>query len=126
MILGIGTDIVAIQRMADLHARHGDRLARRLLAPGEWADYEAARDKPRLLAKRFAAKEALAKAMGTGVRAPLTLTALGVGHDGLGKPEFFCAPALADWLRSRGAGNVHLSLSDEQDSVVAFVIVERP
>lgn len=126
MILGIGTDVVAVRRMAELHTRHGERLARRMLAMGERGDYDRVRDKPRLLAKRFAAKEALAKAMGTGVRAPLTLTAVGVGHDELGKPVFFFAPALAGWLQERGAGNVHLSLSDEVDTVVAFVIVERP
>ncbi len=126
MIFGIGTDILAVPRMSDIHARHGGRLARRLLAPEEWGDYALAKDKVRFLAKRFAAKEALAKAMGTGVRAPLTLTAVGINHDALGRPDFFYSPELADWLKNRGAGAIHLSLSDEQDYVVAFVIVERP
>ena len=125
MIFGIGTDIVALRRMADLHTRHDQRLARRVLAPQELDEYARAREPARLLAKRFAAKEALAKAVGTGIRAPLTLTALGVHHDALGRPGFFFAPALADWLRERGAGRVHLSLSDEQDTVVAFVVVEH-
>ena len=126
MIFGIGTDILAVRRMADMHARHGDRLARRLLASEELGDYERAPSKARFLAKRFAAKEALGKAMGTGIRAPLTLTAVGVVHDALGRPDFSCSPELAAWLKARGAGAVHLSLSDERDTVVAFVIVERP
>jgi holo-[acyl-carrier protein] synthase len=125
MILGIGTDIVAVARLRTMHDRHGDRLARRLLAPAEWDDYARAAEPHRLLAKRFAAKEALGKAVGTGIRAPLTLTACWVGHDALGRPEFACAPQLAGWLRERGAGALHLSLSDEQDTVVAFVVVER-
>ncbi|KAF0102781.1 MAG: holo-acyl-carrier protein synthase [bacterium] len=125
MILGIGTDIVAVERLRAMHANHGERLARRLLAPAEWDDYARVPDKPRLLAKRFAAKEALGKALGTGIRAPLTLTACWVAHDALGRPDFACAPELAGWLRERGAGALHLSLSDEQDTVVAFVVVER-
>ncbi len=126
MIFGIGTDIVAVKRMDDMHARHGGRLARRLLAPEEWGDYARATGKGRLLAKRFAAKEALGKALGTGIRSPVTLTAIGVIHDELGRPDFSFTPELADWLKAHGAGSVHLSLSDEQDTVVAFVIVERP
>lgn len=125
MIFGIGTDIVTVQRMTTLHARHGARLAQRILAPRELDDYARAREPARLLAKRFAAKEALAKAVGTGVRAPLTLTALGVNHDALGRPGFFFTPDLADWLERQGAGAVHLSLSDEQETVVAFVVIER-
>ncbi len=126
MIFGIGTDIVAVERLRTMHANHGERLARRLLGPMEWDDYVRAPDKPRLLAKRFAAKEALGKALGTGIRAPMTLTACGVVHDELGRPDFAYASVLAGWLRERGAGRVHLSLSDEQEYVVAFVIVERP
>lgn len=125
MILGIGTDIVAIKRMDDLHARYGGRLARRLLSPEEWSEYDRTPHKHRFLAKRFAAKEALGKALGTGIRAPVMLTAMGVVHDELGRPDFACSPELADWLKARGAGAIHLSLSDEQDTVVAFVIVER-
>ena len=125
MILGIGTDIVAIKRMDDLHARYGARLAQRLLSPEEWGDYAGAHHKHRFLAKRFAAKEALGKALGTGIRTPVVLTAMGVAHDELGRPDFTYTPELAAWLKARGAGATHLSLSDEQDYAVAFVIVER-
>ncbi|MEW5787835.1 MAG: holo-ACP synthase [Pseudomonadota bacterium] len=126
MIYGIGTDIVATRRMADIHARHGDRLASHLLAEAEREDFARAPDKVRFLAKRFAAKEALGKALGTGIRVPMTLTAVAVVHDGLGRPEFAPTEALAVWLRERGAGALHLTLSDEQDYAVAFVVVERP
>ena len=125
MIFGIGTDIVAVERLRTMHANHGERLARRLLGPMEWDDYVRAADKPRLLAKRFAAKEALGKALGTGIRAPVSLSAITVVHDDLGRPDFAYSPELAAWMLARGAGRAHLSLSDEQDYVVAFVVVER-
>jgi len=125
MIYGIGTDIIAVRRIGDIHARHGRRLAARLLAPGELDECARARDMGRFLAKRFAAKEALGKALGTGIRAPVSLSAITVVHDDLGRPDFAYSPELAAWMLARGAGRAHLSLSDEQDYVVAFVVVER-
>lgn len=125
MIRGIGTDIVAVSRMSDLHARHGRRLAERLLTEAEYTDYERATDKARLLAKRFAAKEALAKALGTGLRAPVSLTNVGVSHDALGRPLFAFGPPLRIWLQARRITRVHLSLSDEEHYAVGFVIVEE-
>ena len=124
MIYGIGTDIAGIRRMGEVHARYGGKLARRMLAPEELGEYAAARDKAVFLAKRFAAKEAFSKAVGTGMRAPVMLTSVGVVHDALGRPGFAFAAELADWMRERGLGRVHLSLSDERDYVVAFVLVE--
>jgi holo-[acyl-carrier protein] synthase len=125
MIFGIGTDIVAVKRMDAIHERFGGKFAERLLAPGEWGDYARARDKDRFLAKRFAAKEALSKAVGTGMRAPVSLSAISVVHDALGRPDFRYAPELEAWLRARGAAAAHLSISDEQDYVVAFVVIEQ-
>jgi holo-[acyl-carrier protein] synthase len=124
MIRGIGVDLVAVARMAALHGRFGDRLARRILAPEEMDDYGGARDKERFLAKRFAAKEAFAKAVGTGLRPPVRLASIRVGHDRLGRPDFDCAPDLRAWLDERHIGRVHLSLSDERDHVVAFAVAE--
>ena len=126
MIQGIGTDIVDIARMSALHDRHGPRLAHRLLTTGERSDYEIATDKARLLAKRFAAKEALAKALGTGLRTPVSLANMAVTHDALGRPSFAFSPDLQAWLKTRRIARVHLSLSDEQHYAVAFVIVEAP
>ena len=124
MIHGIGTDIVAVARLGDLHARHGERGLDKLLAPDERAECRASADPARFLAKRFAAKEALGKALGTGIRAPVLLTAVAVAHDDLGKPLFRYAPELAAWLAERGL-QAHLSLSDERDYAVAFVVAEK-
>lgn len=124
MIHGIGTDLVAVARIADLHGRFGERFARRLLTEAELREYAHATSPARFLAKRFAAKEALAKALGTGLRAPVTLGNIGVGHDSLGRPTFTVAAPLADWLRARGIDRLHLSLSDEHDHALAFAIAE--
>lgn len=124
MIFGIGTDIAGIQRMREVHGRYGGKLAQRMLSPEEWGEYAEARDKDVFLTKRFAAKEAFSKAVGTGMRAPVMLTAISVTHDRLGRPGLTFTPELAAWMRARGMGRVHLSISDERDYVVAFVMVE--
>lgn len=125
MIVGIGTDLVRIERLQALWERHGHRACARLLAPAERAEFAAATDKGRFLAKRFAAKEAFAKAFGTGVRAPVLLPAITVTHDAAGKPGFAFAEPLAGLLCERG-WTAHLSLSDERDAALAFVILEQP
>jgi len=124
MIFGIGTDIVAVARMAALYRRHGERALEKLLAPSERDACRKASLPERFLAKRFAAKEALGKALGTGVRAPALLPAIAVTNDALGKPSFEFSPALAEHMSGRGL-TAHLSMSDEQDHAVAFVILER-
>lgn len=125
MIHGIGTDIVAVARLKGMWERHGERIADKFLAPCEREEFARAPDKGRFLAKRFAAKEAFAKALGTGVRAPATLTAIGVTHDDLGKPLFAPGEALAALLADKGLV-AHLSISDEADYAVAYVILEKP
>ena len=125
MIYGIGTDIVSIPRIAAMLARHGERAAQRLLAPVEMAVFLSHVDPARLLAKRFAAKEAFAKAVGTGMRVPVTFNNIAIRHNTLGQPQFELAAELQDWLDMRGIAASHLSISDEVDTVVAFVIVER-
>ena len=122
MILGIGTDIVTISRIERLWILHGARLARHLLTEEECTQIPP--DAARFIAKRFAAKEAFAKAAGTGLRAPVLLRHLTVTHDPLGQPNFAYAPVLQAWLTQRGATRTHLSLSDERDTVVAFVLLE--
>ena len=124
MIYGIGTDIVAVERLAGMFERHGENAAAKLLAPAEMADFAAAPDKGRFLAKRFAAKEAFAKALGIGVRAPATLPAIAVGHDPLGKPAFAYSDQLAALLRDKRL-SAHLSISHERDYAVAFVILQQ-
>lgn len=124
MIAGVGTDIVAVARLGRLHERHGRRLLERVLAAQEQSDFGRTRQPARFLAKRFAAKEALGKALGIGVSAPATLQNIAVTHDELGKPVFAFAPALADYLAERGV-RAHLSISDEAEYAVAFVVLEQ-
>lgn len=124
MIHGVGTDIVAVARLGKLFERHGGQALEKLLAPVERADFAAVRDPARFLAKRFAAKEALGKALGTGVVAPATLTCIAVRHDALGKPFFEFSAELAAFLAERKLV-AHLSISDEREFAVAFVVLEQ-
>ena len=124
MIFGVGTDIVAVARLGALYERHGERALEKLLAPVERAGFESAKDPARFLAKRFAAKEALGKALGIGVAKPATLPNMAVMHDVLGKPFFEYSPDLARYLAERHL-TAHLSISDERDFALAFVVLER-
>lgn len=124
MIHGIGVDVVLTARIARALQRHGERFARRVLCEPEWCEFETAPNRDAFLAKRFAAKEALGKAMGTGVRAPATLHAVWVVRDSLGKPALRFNDALAAWMDQRGIHGHHLSLSDERGVAVAMVVLE--
>jgi holo-[acyl-carrier protein] synthase len=124
MIFGVGTDLVAVARIEAMWRRHGERALERLLAPEERAACRSNSHPGRFLAKRFAAKEALGKALGTGIRAPVLLTAIAVAHDALGKPVFSLSAELAGWIAERGL-TAHLSLSDEAEYALAFVVVEK-
>lgn len=125
MIFGIGTDIVEYVRIENLFARYGARLAERLLSTDELPEFAITKLPARFLAKRFAAKEALAKALGTGLRHPVTLSRIRVIHDELGKPAFEFDPLLSGYLNGKNIGKCHLSISDERDMVVAFVVLEQ-
>lgn len=124
MIYGIGSDIVAVERMRTLLQKYGDNFARRILAPNEWLAYESSQNRANLLAKRFAAKEAFAKAMGTGLRHPVSLQNISVIHNHLGKPGFHLDPLVINLLETHGIQKHHLSLSDEKEMACAFVILE--
>jgi len=124
MIHGIGTDIVEVSRIEDSLARFGKAFAQRLLTEQEWLAFEQSKTPARFLAKRFAAKEAFAKALGTGLRAPATLQNIAVAHDDLGKPVLDLSPELQAVLDRRGIRAMHLSISDEKALAVAFVVLE--
>lgn len=124
MIYGIGTDLLDADRIRSGLARFGEHYADRILAPAEHRSYFASHDPARFLAKCFAAKEAFSKAAGTGLRTPVTLRNIAVLRDAHGKPHIECAPELTVWLKSRGITAHHLSLSDEDNLVQAFVILE--
>ncbi|MRN37497.1 holo-ACP synthase [Neisseria sp. CCUG17229] len=125
MIYGIGTDIVSLKRIIRLNKKFGQAFAERILSPEELMEFPQAGKPVNYLAKRFAAKEAFAKAVGTGIRGAVSFRNIGIGHDEMGKPEFFYAPVLEKWLKEQGIGHVSLSMADEEDTVLAFVIAEK-
>ena len=125
MIYGIGTDIVEVSRIEDSLARFGDAFAQRILNEREWLAYAQSQTQARFLAKRFAAKEAFAKALGTGLRAPATFQNIEVTHDDLGKPILDLAPELQVLLDRQGILHAHLSVSDEKALAAAFVVLEK-
>ncbi|MDO9052813.1 MAG: holo-ACP synthase [Gallionella sp.] len=124
MIFGIGTDIVEYARIEAMWQRHGIRLAQRLLSVAELPEYDLHAQPARFLAKRFAAKEAFAKAAGSGLRHPVSLSRISVAHDGLGKPVLQFDATLRNYLAQLGVSAHHLSISDERNMIVAFVVLE--
>lgn len=129
MIYGIGTDVCDIRRIAATYARHGQRFALRVLGPHE---IEVFRDRLsrvelrgiRYLATRFSAKEAFSKAIGLGLRMPMTWGACEVVKAPSGKPEILLHGALAEWFEARGL-KAHVSVTDESDYAATFVVVEK-
>lgn len=132
MIYGIGSDIVAMHRIENLLERWGDKFARRVLGPDELTEFLRRRSRgargagyaARYLAKRFAAKEAFSKALGLGLRGPMTLLSLEILNDRRGKPFARARKELAPYLDERKL-IAHVSLSDESDHVMAFVVLEQ-
>ena len=124
MIQGIGTDVVSIERIAHALERFGARFVNRILTPAERVRYERTRAKASHLAKRFAAKEAFSKAIGTGIHAPFGWHAVAVDRDPRGKPGLVPSPAMARYLEGRGITASHVSLTDDAGVAVAFVVLE--
>lgn len=124
MIHGIGSDIVEYARIESMWTRYGLRFARRILSEREFPGLESNPDPARLLAKRFAAKEAFAKAVGSGLRDPVSLRRISITHDGLGKPVLQFDEVLRTHLAQLGITGHHLSISDERNMIVAFVVLE--
>jgi holo-[acyl-carrier protein] synthase len=128
-IYGIGTDIVQISRVEAALARNGDRFADKILGPEELVKFHARRAKHevrglRFLATRFSAKEAFSKAIGMGMRMPMTWRAAQMLNDASGKPVIVCSGALADFMREHRL-TAQVTISDEADYGVAFVIVTQ-
>lgn len=124
MIFGIGTDLVHIPRMQNLLDKHGDRIAERILSDKEFAEFKLQLKPAAFLAKRFAAKEAAAKALGTGFRDGLSLRHIVVGNNALGKPELTFEAVGQKLLEELKIGRCLLSLSDDHDYACAYVILE--
>ena len=122
-IHGIGTDIVSIARVEQALVRFGRRFAERILGAAELAEFDASPQPAALLARRFAAKEAVAKAFGTGFRDGLRLQDISVGHDSRGRPELHYTGAALELVRARAVTVSHISLADEREYAVAYVIL---
>jgi len=125
MIYGIGTDIVEVKRIKEALNKYGVALAKKILTSQELLTYKKTEGKENFLAKRFAAKEAFAKAMGTGMRSPVNFKSIEIIHDSLGKPKIKTIPKLTLLVKSHNIKHCHLSISDEKNIAAAFVILEQ-
>ncbi|HEY1042733.1 MAG TPA: holo-ACP synthase [Telluria sp.] len=128
MIYGIGTDIVQISRVVDALARN-ERFAEKVLGPQELEKFRARRAKNelrglRFLATRFSAKEAFSKAVGLGMRMPMTWRSVQILNDVSGKPIIVCSGAMDEFMRQNRL-SAQVSITDEADYGVSFVIVTR-
>ena len=123
-ILGLGSDIVEIDRIAAVVSRTGDRLARRVLSDNEWRQYQSHQQPVRFLAKRFAVKEAASKAFGTGIRGGLAFNQFEVYNDELGKPGLRFLEHAQEMAQKLGVAHVHVTLADERHYACATVIIE--
>lgn len=121
MIFGVGTDIVSIPRMQTLLDKQGDKIAKRILSEAELVSFKKAIKPAAFLAKRFAAKEATAKALGTGFRDGLNLSHISVQNNQLGRPELIFEYRANELLSELKVGRSFLSLSDEEQYAIAYV-----
>ena len=129
MIYGIGTDLCDVRRMAQALARHGDRFAEKVLTPTELATWRARTARSperglRYLATRFSAKEAFSKAIGLGMRMPMTWRRCEVANLPSGQPCIVLHGELKTWFEAQGL-KAHVTLTDEGDHAASFVVVER-
>ncbi|MBL8350063.1 MAG: holo-ACP synthase [Burkholderiaceae bacterium] len=129
MIFGIGTDVCDIRRLRATLQRRGDRFAERVLGPAELQVFHGRRARAEVrgvayLATRFSAKEAFSKAIGLGLRMPMTWRACEILNLPSGQPVVRLNGALAEWFAERGL-RAHVSVTDETDYAASFVVVER-
>lgn len=125
MIVGIGTDIVHIDRIEAALGQFGDKFARRVLTDREMEGFGKAKRPAAFLAKRFAAKEATAKAMGRGFCNGLALRQIGIGHDAHGKPGLEYFGVARELKETLGIGESFVSLADEDHYAIAYVTLLR-
>ncbi len=125
MIAGVGTDLCDVSRIQRALDRYGERFALRILVAAEMERFRRHRRPAAYLAKRFAAKEAFSKAMGTGIRHPVNWHNVSVENERSGKPVLRFSEALAGLLKSRGIVSAHLSITDEIGMASAYVILEK-
>ena len=129
MIYGIGTDLCDVRRIRASLDKHGDRFARKILSDGEFATWKARSARwpergVRYLATRFSAKEAFSKAIGLGMRMPMTWRSCEVGKLASGKPVIVLHGTLKAWCEARGL-HAQVSVTDETDYAASFVVIEQ-
>jgi holo-[acyl-carrier protein] synthase len=127
-IYGVGTDLCDVRRIAATLERKGDRFAEKVLGPDEMKVFHARRAKVegrgvRFLATRFSAKESFSKAIGLGLRMPMTWRSCEILNERSGKPFIRLHGDLAEWFAARGL-TAHVTVTDESDYVATFVVVE--
>ncbi|HMN44824.1 MAG TPA: holo-ACP synthase [Povalibacter sp.] len=125
MIYGIGTDVVQVERVQKIFDRHGERFVEHLLMPQELATFRDYRRPVRFLAMRFAAKEAIVKAMGTGFSDGMWIRDCGVAPNALGKPEIIWSARGQERCEQLGIGEGHVTLTDEAGLVVAVAVLMK-
>jgi holo-[acyl-carrier protein] synthase len=129
MIYGIGTDVCDVRRIRASLQRHGERFARKVLSDAEFTVWQARSARwpergLRFLATRFSAKEAFSKAVGLGMRMPMTWRLCEIANLPSGKPYIVLHAGLKEWFESRGL-NAHVTVTDETDYAASFVVVEK-
>lgn len=125
MIVGIGSDIARVARFDMAMTRHGERFAARILGPNEQCRFVGHPHPAAFLAKRFAAKEAFVKALGLGLRQGMQWGEIEILNDPLGKPYLQLCGVAAQRAATAGVGKSHVSLSDEAEYAIAFVVLEQ-
>ena len=124
MIYGIGTDIINIDRVKKVLSKNRDGFVKRVLSEHEQALFTNKADSAAYCAKRFAAKEAFAKALGTGIGRVVSFQDLTVRNNENGKPHFIPSEKLRQFLLEKNIKQAHLSISDESQNAIAFVVLE--
>jgi|TARA_B110000259_G_C13820010_1_gene324294 holo-[acyl-carrier protein] synthase len=123
MVRAIGTDIVSTARIGAALERTGRKFAQRILTELEMTEFDSAHNPAAFLAKRFAAKEAAAKALGTGIGRGISWHHMHIAHDEMGAPLLILSGAAAQRQTDLGSQKAHLSIADELDQALAFVVL---
>jgi len=124
MIYGVGTDIVNIERIQKIILKNREGFIKRVLTEHEQALFTNKADSAAFCAKRFAAKEAFSKALGTGIGRAVSFQDLTIRNNDNGKPHFIPSEKLRLYLLEKGVKQAHLSISDENQYALAFVVLE--
>jgi len=125
VIFGIGTDVVQVSRVQAVYEKHGERFVQRLLLPEEDAAFRRYKRPVRFLAMRFAAKEAVVKALGTGFAHGIWVRDVGIVQNAWGRPEVIWSERGRELRDRLGAGEGHVTLTDEAGLVVAVAVLMR-